>query len=349
MQRLMRRDRAHAQEALSLHPTHNMSGRALQQLWRISAATPIMRSVMPLLSRPMASDALRLIRWCEQVLADNDHSVRTVIGGVVKHRRSGISIIVLVDTTGGRVVAKLTNRREDAQQAEAFALGSLSGQPVSFRYPRLKFAARDSQASILVTEYVPPSPTARHQVAPHAYNVVLDLTKIGVHDGGDDYVGDLRCRLSGWPTSPLRDRLDAAVELLGSTVLAVASSHGDLAPWNLLVKDAQIMVHDWEFAGYRPLGWDLVHYRLQTTVISPMRRRLICLRHVRSALLEDVASNYYRLADAVSCPQDLRTLFVAYRLEMAIREMKMYTPEQAARRRRTLARVLPSDPRFPAE
>jgi thiamine kinase-like enzyme len=45
-------------------------------------------------------------------------------------------------------------------------------------------------------------------------------------------------------------------------------SHGDFCPWNmLLTKDNEIVLIDWEMAGYKPLGYDLFTFIFQTNFI----------------------------------------------------------------------------------
>lgn len=37
-------------------------------------------------------------------------------------------------------------------------------------------------------------------------------------------------------------------------------SHGDFAPWNIRRQGERFMLFDWEFCGWRPRGYDLVHF-----------------------------------------------------------------------------------------
>lgn len=37
-------------------------------------------------------------------------------------------------------------------------------------------------------------------------------------------------------------------------------SHGDFAPWNIRKQGDRYMLFDWEFCGWRPRGYDVVHY-----------------------------------------------------------------------------------------
>lgn len=40
-------------------------------------------------------------------------------------------------------------------------------------------------------------------------------------------------------------------------------SHGDFAPWNIKKIDNKYLVYDWEYAGYRFIGYDLIHFIFQ--------------------------------------------------------------------------------------
>lgn len=49
--------------------------------------------------------------------------------------------------------------------------------------------------------------------------------------------------------------------------------HGDFCPWNLIIKDENICIVDWEMAGKYPLGYDLFTYIFQTSfLLNPWTR-----------------------------------------------------------------------------
>lgn len=58
---------------------------------------------------------------------------------------------------------------------------------------------------------------------------------------------------------PLRDLL-AASDLLRRCRLPRRTSHGDFHAGNVLLADGAAWVVDWELAGVRPVGWDLMQY-----------------------------------------------------------------------------------------
>jgi len=79
---------------------------------------------------------------------------------------------------------------------------------------------------------------------------------------------------------------------LWPAVRAAHFSHGDLTPWNCLNCGAALGVVDWETAGYRIPGWDVLHYHVQIESITrtgqPARAADRILRHSSSAAARDV-------------------------------------------------------------
>ena len=48
-----------------------------------------------------------------------------------------------------------------------------------------------------------------------------------------------------------------------SFTLKSCFAHGDFCPWNMMDKNGDILVYDWEMAGYKPLGYDLFTFIFQ--------------------------------------------------------------------------------------
>jgi hypothetical protein len=96
----------------------------------------------------------------------------------------------------------------------------------------------------------------------------------GLHDAplaGGTYWQRLAGRLAAADTGQDRAALDEALGVLaaraGGTRLAFGAWHGDWTPWNLASTDQGLLVWDWErFTGDVPLGFDALHYWLQTAV-----------------------------------------------------------------------------------
>ncbi len=66
--------------------------------------------------------------------------------------------------------------------------------------------------------------------------------------------------------------LDRVTEAAGATEVTFGCWHGDLTPWNLARTPAGLLVWDWErFSAGVPVGYDALHYWLQTQVVDPSR------------------------------------------------------------------------------
>lgn len=129
---------------------------------------------------------------------------------------------------------------------------------------------------------------------------------------------DLDARLRQLPAGETEDRLREAVTSLerssGAVVLSLGASHGDWTPWNVASLDGRLLVWDWErFRLGVPVGFDLLHYRLQTDLVSRLKepggaaRDVIrdaaeqlrplgvsadVARHIAMAYLADLATRY---------------------------------------------------------
>lgn len=57
--------------------------------------------------------------------------------------------------------------------------------------------------------------------------------------------------------------------------LRMSLSHGDFCPWNVLVSDGDVRLIDWELAADRPLGYDLLTYICQVSILFEPEKPLI--------------------------------------------------------------------------
>ena len=93
---------------------------------------------------------------------------------------------------------------------------------------------------------------------------------------GSEYLRRLRDRLAGADEGTERAALQRALgdiaERAGGTALTYGAWHGDWAPWNMANTGRGLLVWDWErFTSGVPLGFDALHYEVQTQV-APGRR-----------------------------------------------------------------------------
>lgn len=109
----------------------------------------------------------------------------------------------------------------------------------------------------------------------------------------DSYLSQLRNRLEAADPGPERAALLEALDTLAATGLCAGLTfgawHGDWSPWNMASTRAGLLVWDWErFACGVPLGFDALHYWLQTEV-GPLHRDPLaaandCLDHAAGLL-----------------------------------------------------------------
>lgn len=93
---------------------------------------------------------------------------------------------------------------------------------------------------------------------------------------GSAYWAKLCARVERLPPSSYADSLAQAVHEISSRVVDVrldfGSWHGDWAPWNMTTSGGRINAWDWEqYAHPAPMGFDALHYRIQSLVVSDQR------------------------------------------------------------------------------
>jgi hypothetical protein len=87
------------------------------------------------------------------------------------------------------------------------------------------------------------------------------------------YLRGLTARLAAAPTSAdraaLRSELTELARQHGQSELTLGAWHGDWTPWNMACTADGLLLWDWErFAAGVPTGFDALHYRLQSDVVS---------------------------------------------------------------------------------
>jgi hypothetical protein len=107
------------------------------------------------------------------------------------------------------------------------------------------------------------------------------------------YLTRLRSRLAAAPSSQDRARLEAALDAVagaaGTAELTFGAWHGDWTGWNMASTTGGLLVWDWErFTDGVPVGFDALHYRLQSVVVrrrqQPLEAAVGCVRAGAAAL-----------------------------------------------------------------
>jgi hypothetical protein len=141
-----------------------------------------------------------------------------------------------------------------------------------------------------------------------------------------EYLALLLARLDaagdGDEQATLRSLLGELAGLSGDTTLSFGSWHGDWTPWNMACTKSGLLVWDWErFTAPAPLGFDALHYWLQSEVVGrqrdPVQSAALCLDRA-PALLEPfgVPASQARLS-ALLYLADLSARYLADRQERA--------------------------------
>jgi hypothetical protein len=150
---------------------------------------------------------------------------------------------------------------------------------------------------ILVLSVVPA--WLRHH-SPHPAQLTTAMNAVAQVDGlhsepliGSPYLRRLRDRLAAADEGDERAALLAALDVLaaraGGTALTYGAWHGDWAPWNMARAGRRLLVWDWErFTLGVPLGFDALHYRMQTELgpghRDPLAAAAACLQNAEQLL-----------------------------------------------------------------
>jgi hypothetical protein len=132
---------------------------------------------------------------------------------------------------------------------------------------------------------------------------LLDRLARAADDGGPD----------AEPSAALRALINRLADAAGASSLAFGCWHGDLTPWNLACTSAGLLVWDWErFAVGVPVGFDALHYWLQSRVVRPR-----CDPVAAAVRCIDVAPEL--LAPFDLSPAQARLTALAYLSELSVR------------------------------
>lgn len=231
-------------------------------------------------------------------------------------------ILQLVDAQGTTVAFAKVGTNDLTRRlvrAEAEALQLLAETPVRhLLVPQVLSSRRSGSHEVLVL--APFDPTSRPDDGSARIHAMVELSRVGGVTVQPLVATplwlDLRerlGRLDGPAATVLRECADALGSAARATDVAVGSWHGDWTPWNMAVRPDAALVWDWErFQNGVPLGWDALHYDVQTAI----RRGGLEPRAAVSATV--------RSADALLSPfgvaaSSVTVTTAAYLLEIAAR------------------------------
>ena len=77
-----------------------------------------------------------------------------------------------------------------------------------------------------------------------------------------------------------------------SSNLKTSFAHGDFCPWNMMTKDHNILIYDWELAGNYTLGYDLFTFIFQTKFLLEPQKTITDILKENEKAIEHFFSNF---------------------------------------------------------
>jgi hypothetical protein len=163
--------------------------------------------------------------------------------------------------------------REEARALTVLAAAGLRHATV----PAALHAGRWNDLELLVQSPLPVGssrsrPTREQVVAAQAEVAAIGRTP-GVPLSRSPWWAQLRERISALPPTAAAGTLaglsGAIEQRFGDVPLTLGAWHGDWTPWNTALAGDRLLVWDWErFASPVPVGFDAVHWELQTDLVN---------------------------------------------------------------------------------
>ena len=221
-------------------------------------------------------DAEQAVEWVRDAAARqlSGQSVRTTAYLGSPGPAQKVSALVLDGAGHPALFAKVasTTVAVDALRNEVEALDRVGDVARSAVVPEVVAFETDERGAMLLLTPVPGSRFGNRAAATHRHlDLIADLLTLYRRLDGAAHHGGLSERFGRLPDSPDGRVLRAALRSTEAVWPAVRSAHfahGDLTPWNCLDCGKGLGVVDWEMAGYRIPGWDVLHYLVQIEAIT---------------------------------------------------------------------------------
>ena len=215
---------------------------------------------------------LRSVLGCEVL-------VSTHLGAARANRKPVLQLLTPRGQTVGFAKVSVNPLTRDLIRAERAALEILATATLpALRVPRVLHHGQWQGREVLVMNALPAWRRRRALRPGQLTEAMTELAGVGGRSrgplAGSGYLGRLRSRLAAAPPGPDRDTLGAALDAVAAAgpELSFGAWHGDWTGWNMASTAGGLLVWDWErFAAGVPVGFDPLHYRLQTDVVR--RRR----------------------------------------------------------------------------
>ncbi|QSB06174.1 hypothetical protein [Natronoglycomyces albus] len=236
------------------------------------------------LSHPDPASAESINGYLSSALVDQgwaDIHVTVHIGPARANRKPVLQVLNESSQTVAFVKIGVNDLTRDLVDAEASALRQLATGPElpGLRVPRLLHHGQWNEFTVLVTEALPAwhKPAFCSEARLHSCMRTL-ATKFGTAEyrlAYSPYLARLTQRLhllakrGEADTTTLTDAADDLIRELSHQKLTFGAWHGDWTEWNTSAAPEELYIWDWErFDTDVPLGFDLLHHRLQTDIIS---------------------------------------------------------------------------------
>ena len=206
-----------------------------------------------------------------------DVLMSTHLGAARANRKPVLQLLTARGEAAGFAKISVNPLTQDLIRAERAALELLAHENFSgLSLPRVLHYGSWQDHDVLILSALPVWRSRRRLRPGQLAAATAEVAAVGGRGHGpaaeSAYLGRLRSRLLPAPADDDRAALDAALGTLmaaaGGTKLTFGAWHGDWTGWNMANTPGGLLVWDWErFTPDVPVGFDLLHYRLQSAVV----------------------------------------------------------------------------------
>ena len=264
----------------------------------------------------------------------SDVLISTHLGAARANRKPVLQLLTPRGQTAGFAKISINPLTRDLVLAERATLDRLAAEHFqSLTIPRVLHHGRWQGHEVLVMNALPVWRRRRALRPGQLSAAMAEVAAVGGRRRGpladSAYLARLRSRLDAAPASPDQAALGAALDTLGTAAagaeLAFGGWHGDWTGWNMACTRDGLLVWDWErFALGVPVGFDALHYRLQSAVVRGQRPP-------RAAAAECVRAASAPLAALGVAADEARLVAILYLAELATRYLVDRQAEAGAR------------------
>jgi Phosphotransferase enzyme family len=208
--------------------------------------------------------------------------ISTHLGAARANRKPVLQLLTPRGQTVGFAKVSVNPLTRDLIRAERAALDTLAAARLpALSVPRVLHHGQWQGREVLIMNALPVWRRRRALRPGQLTAAMTELAGLGGRSRGPlagcDYLDRLRSRLAAAPAGPDRDTLGAALDALDALTaagpeLSFGAWHGDWTGWNMASTADGLLVWDWErFAPGVPVGFDPLHYRLQSDVVRARR------------------------------------------------------------------------------